>query len=241
MPEGSARWSRLMSLVESQPVITDDAGASARLGRVVSAACDALSAVGVGITLMDWDGWRGVVAATSPLVRQLDELQFVYGEGPCLDAFRLGRAVLVDDLLDRVWAGWAGYTPAAEEAGVAAVFAFPLQIGAARLGVLEVYRNPAGALTQDELRDAAIFVDIAVATLLERQESAVDGRAAAGLEESLDYRIYQAQGMLRVQLDIDLVDAMARLRAYAVGSGRRLVDVADAVLAGDLHLGREDL
>ena len=98
----------------------------------------------------------------------------------------------------------------------------------------------AGALTPDELRDAAIFADIAVATLLERQDSAVDGHAAAGLEEALDYRIYQAQGMLRVQLGIGLVDAMARLRAYAVGNGRRLVDVADAVIGGDLHLGREE-
>ena len=240
MPEGSERWSRLVWLVKSQPAVTGDIGVSVQLGRIVRAACDALSALGVGITLMSGDEWRVLVAATSPLVKRMDELQFVYGEGPCLDAFRLGRAVLVDDLLDRVWGSWAGYTRAAEEAGVGAVFAFPLQIGAARLGVLEVYGRSAGALTPDELRDAVIFADIAVATLLERQDSAVDGHAAAGLEEALDYRIYQAQGMLRVQLGIGLVDAMARLRAYAVGNGRRLVDVADAVIGGDLHLGREE-
>ena len=211
------------------------------LERICRVACSTLNASGAGITLMGQDGWRGVVAASSPFSQRMEDLQFVYGEGPCIDAFRLGHSILVDDLQDQVWSAWSGYSPVAQEAGVHAVFAFPLQIGAARLGALDVYRNATGPLTTDELGDAVTFADIVVGALLDGQQTATVGQPAAGLAEVLDYRIYQAQGMLSIQLDVDLVEAMSRLRAYALSHDRRLVDVADAVLSGALDLGREEL
>ena len=38
--------------------------------------------------------------------------------------------------------------------------------------------------------------------------------------------LYQAQGMVMVQLGVDLAEAMARLRAHAYAVDRRLADVA---------------
>src|SRR4051812_36598430 len=165
------------------------------LVKVCRAARAGLGGSGAGITMMSRAGWRGVVAASSPLSEQMEELQFLCGEGPCIDAYRFGHPVLVDDLEDAVWGDWAGYSSDAQAAGVRAVFAFPLQIGAAKVGALDVYRNAAGPLTSDELADGLVFADIALSLLLDEQQSAPAGHAAAGIEEAFDYRIYQAQGM----------------------------------------------
>lgn len=184
-------------------------------------------------------GWRGVVAATSASSEEMEELQFVCGEGPCIDAFRFGHPVLVDDLQDSVWAGWTGYAPIAQAAGVRAVFAFPLQIGAARLGVLDIYRDVAGSLTAAEIGDASFFADLALNTLLDSQQSVVDGQQERSMEDAFDYRIYQAQGMVSVQLGVDLIEAMGRLRAHALAHDVGLGEVADNVLSGSLRLDSE--
>ena len=97
------------------------------------------------------------MAATSPSTERLEELQALCGEGPCIDSLQLGHPILVEDLEDSVWGNWTGYAPSAQAAGVRAVFAFPIQIGAAQLGALDVYRQNPGPLTSGELADGLIF------------------------------------------------------------------------------------
>jgi hypothetical protein len=133
---------------------------------------------------------------------------------------------------------WPGYSPAALDRGVRAVFAFPLQVGAARLGVLDVYREQPGSLSAESLALALTFAEVAVQTLLDGQERAARGQAAEGLEGALEYRfaLYQAQGMTMVDLGVSIGEAMARLRAHAYAHDRPLSDVARDVVAGRLRL-----
>ncbi len=194
-----------------------------------------MHATGAGVAIKTNAGWRGV-AATSPATERLEELQILCGEGPCIDSLELGHPILVEDLEDSVWGDWTGYAPSAQAAGVRAVFAFPIQIGAAQLGALDVYRQNPGPLTAGELADGLVFADFALNALLDGQQSAPAGQPARDLEEGFDYRIYQAQGMLSVQLGIGLVEAMTRLRAYALINQLRLGDVAEEVLSGTLQL-----
>jgi hypothetical protein len=148
--------------------------------------------------------------------------------------------VLVPDLSDEPTGRWPGYTPAAREAGVRAVFAFPLQVGAGRLGVLDVFRTRPGPLAADELRQALTFAEVAVTTLLDGQSAAPAGRAAAGLERAMDSRaeLFQAQGMVMVQLGIPITDALARMRAFAYAENRPLADVARDIVARRLSFNR---
>lgn len=187
---------------------------------------------------MDGNALGGVAAASDPGSRALEELQFTLGEGPCVDAYASRRPVLEADLREATAQRWLGYTPAAYARGVRAVFALPLQVGGARLGILDVYRQQPGSLTAGSLAQALTFAEVAVQTILDGQAHAADGQAAEGLEEALGYRhvVYQAQGMVLASLGGSLVDAMARLRAHAYTTDRPLTDVARDVVVGRLRL-----
>jgi GAF domain-containing protein len=181
-------------------------------------------------------GIPGFAAASDASSQHLEELQVTFGEGPCVDAFATRRPVLVADLNDGAMTRWPIYAPAVHDLGVRAVFAFPLQIGAARLGVLDVFREQPGQLTGEELAHALTFAEIALVTMLDGQENAATGAVSNGDAVS-GYRaeIPQAQGMIMVQLGVTIADALLRLRAYAYAEERPLFDVARDVVAGRLR------
>jgi hypothetical protein len=183
-------------------------------------------------------GVRGVAAASDAASERIDELQFTLGEGPCMVAFTSRRPVLEPDLTAGGALRWPIYAPAVRAEGVLAAFAFPLQVGAARLGVLDFYRQHSGTLSTDELAEALTFADVATTMLLDGQEKAAPGAAAAGLDEALEYRfeLYQAQGMVMVQMDVSLVEALVVLLAYAFSHDRDLAEVARDVVTRGLRL-----
>jgi hypothetical protein len=211
-------------------------GTAGLLRRVCTVAVERLSASGAGVSLMTDDGVRGVTAASDPDSAHLEELQFLLGEGPCVDAYGSRRPVLVPDLTDGAMARWPAYGPTVHRRGVRAVFAFPLQVGAARLGVLDVFRDRAGSLSPSHLSQAVLLTDIAVTALLDRQER--DERTAEPSDDAVVDRaeVFQAQGMVMVQLGISLGEAMVRIRAYAYAENRRLGEVAHDIVTRRLRL-----
>jgi hypothetical protein len=228
----------IRALIAGEDLAGDVDGVVGWLRRLCAAAARTLPASGVGVSVMSEDGMRGVAAVSDPVAETLEELQFALGEGPCIEAFASRRPVLAPDLGHGGWARWLGYAPAALAQGVGAVFAFPLQVGAARLGVMDIYRHSPGVLSQESLAQALTFAEVAVEMLLDAQGKAVIGQAAAGLDRALDshYVIYQAQGMTMVDLGVPLADALARLRAHAYAHERPLQEIAREIVAGQLRL-----
>jgi hypothetical protein len=155
------------------------------LRRLCAAAVKAVPASGAGLSVMTDGGVRGVAAASDEASEHSDELEFDLGEGPCRDAFASGRPVLEADLAAGGMARWPLYASAPHDHGVRAAFAFPLQVGAARLGVLDLHRSLPGPLSAEELASALSFADVATTMLLDRQEEAQLGAADHGLDESL--------------------------------------------------------
>jgi hypothetical protein len=193
------------------------------------------------VSLVTEHGVRGVAAASDPFSAELEELQFTVGEGPSIEAYGSRRPVLAPDLSEDAMTRWPGCAPAAHDRGVRAMFAFPLHVGAARLGVLGVYRQRSGSLSNDSLTRALTFAEVAVQTLLDGQEEAPHGHLADDVDRALDSRVelYQAQGMVMVDLSVSIGDAMARLRAHAYATGRPLHDVARDVVDRQLRLDRD--
>ncbi len=235
---------QVQALIENESLSDgEEAGTVSWLRRLCGAASRALPASGAGISLMvDGDSMGVVAAASDGSSRVLEELQFTLGEGPCMDAHSSRRPVLASDLRHTDSMRWPVYSPAAFDQGVRAVFAFPLQMGAARLGVLDVYRDRVGPLSADALSQALTFAEVAVSTLLAGQESGPDDFADTHLGDALEYRsvLYQAQGMVMIQLGVSLEEAIVRLRAHAYAHDRSLGEVTRDVVERRLTLERDE-
>ena len=215
-------------------VIAGDTLTSSMPQRLVVACGEALPVTGVGMVLMTDSGPAGTVAATDGPAETMEELQFTLGEGPCVDSSRTGRPVLQADLALSGPARWPGFTAGALDAGIRAIFAFPLRVGAIRLGVLDLYRDLPGPLSVDELRQALSYADAATSILLHLQAQDTPSDGEAGLIRVIDDRaeVHQATGMIAVHADVSLAHALVVLRARAFASERPILDVAQDVLAG---------
>jgi hypothetical protein len=150
--------------------------------------------------------------------------------------FWLGSPELVPDL--ELAAGrWPGFAPAAVAAGARAMFALPMQAGAIEVGVLTLYRARPGPLAAAELADAVVMAGIALQIVLD-EAAGIRGqpgyRPLDGLSDSRA-EVYQAIGMVSVQLGVSLEEASVRLRARAFASGAELSAVADDVVHRRLH------
>ena len=192
---------------------------------------------GAGIMLMSGDIPRGALCTTNDVSAIIEELQFTLGEGPCVDAYREDRPVLESDLLHPSVRRWVAFTGPAVEAGVRAVFGFPLQVGAVRLGALNLYCDRPGPLSDAQYGDALIVADITAQAVLVVQADASPGTLAAALEtnSNFNYVVHQASGMVAAQLGSTVGQALVRLRAYAFGNDQSLTTVANAVVARTLR------
>ncbi len=197
---------------------------------------------GAGIMLMSGDVPRGSVCSTDEVSALIEELQFELGEGPCVDAYTTDRPVLEPDLAKPALPRWVAFTQPAVDAGAAAVFGFPLQIGAVRLGALNLYRNRPGPLCDEQHADALVMAGVAAQAVLVLQAEAPPGQIAVALEASADFQyvVHQASGMVAAQLEVTVGQALIRLRAYAFGNDRPLAEVAGDVVARVLRLDDQD-
>ena len=192
---------------------------------------------GAGIMLMSGDVPRGSVCTTDEASAIVEQLQYDLGEGPCVDAYHQDRPVLEPDLAEPATPRWLAFSGPAIDAGVRAIFGFPLQVGAVRLGALNLYSDRPGPLSDEQHADALVMADVTAQALLVLQANAPAGRIAAELEASADFQyvVHQASGMVAAQLDVSVGQALIRLRAYAFGNDRPLTEVAQDVVARTLR------
>jgi GAF domain-containing protein len=205
--------------------------------RLCEVCADVTGTSGAGIMLMSGDVPRGSVCTTNEVSALVEELQYALGEGPCVDAYHQDRPVLEPDLANPSTPRWLAFAGPAIEAGVRAIFGFPLHVGAVRLGALNLYGDRPGPLTDDQHADALVVADIAAQAVLVLQANAPPGELAAELEAGADfhYVVHQASGMVAAQLDVSVGQALIRLRAYAFGHDCHLRDVAEDVVARTLR------
>ncbi len=219
---------------------------SSLLGRICAACVRSVPVTGAAVSLMTGAGHRAIVCASDDVVAQLENLQFDLGEGPCIEAFDQRRPVLAPDLVDHggeAGARWPAFVPAALTTGARALFAFPLQLGAAELGVLLLYRDQAATLDAAQQVRALRLADAAFFALLESLSGAAAGQNGERDGDSPDAdvalsraEVYQAAGMVMVHLGVSIEEATVRLHAYAFANDRPLLDVAHDIVEHRLRL-----
>src|SRR6478609_6390680 len=212
-----------------------EAWSSARLCGVCQGIVDVS---GAGVMLMSGDMPRGSLCTTDEVSQLIEELQYTLGEGPCVDAHQQDKVVAEPDLADPVTRRWPAFTPPALQAGVRAIFGFPLRVGTVHLGALNLYRDLPGPLTGDQHADALVVADVAARWVLEAQAGAPPDTVAEELEMGADFHfvVHNAAGMVSVQAGISVTEALIRLRAFAFSHDRLLADVAGDVVARRLRL-----
>ena len=178
--------------------VVSDASLSDTLTRIATITTEALpGAAFAGMTLLDCHGTPTTAIFTSPASPEIDAAQYETGEGPCLDAWRKQRAVLIDDTEDQT-APYRAFRAAARERGVRSTLSLPLLAPEGSLGALNLYAEvPHGFSEQDqavgtELNDvAAILIQNSVSywgafELTQQLDDALSSRAT----------IEQAKGVL---------------------------------------------
>jgi hypothetical protein len=211
-----------------------------------SACVELLDVAGVGITIMSGQH-SGPVCSSNERSAGLEDLQFALGEGPCQDAFTSGVPVLTPQLDDRAWDRWPTFVGHAVEVGVGAVFAFPLASGSTPVGVLTIYEDEAGELSDAQCRDTLAVASVLAHTLVTMTPSAAEDVLPESLDSAFDHRaeVHQAAGMASVQLGVPVSEALVRIRGHAYANGRDLAVVAADVvgrrlrLVNDPHLDQE--
>jgi hypothetical protein len=230
---------RFRALIALEPALSEDpVGTALVLNRLCRMAARLLPAQGVAVSLMTEHGPTGIVGTLDKASGVVEELQFLLGEGPGWDAFETRTPVLAPDLQAAGAQRWPGYCAAVGAYGIQSAFSFPLCVGSACLGVLGIYRTEQGRMSDETLEVALTLAGLATEALLDGQEEAGDGVTPAGVDGVLQSRfpVYQAQGMVMVQLGVPLTEALARLRAHAYSESRTLGDVARDIVARTLIL-----
>lgn len=205
--------------------------------RLVTMCVAAVPVTGAGIIVMANSGPGAMLASTDGPAAVMEELQFSFGEGPCVDASTSGRPVLQPRLQRTGPARWPAFADGALDCGVRAIFAFPLQVGGIRVGVLDLYRDVEGDLDPRELAESLAFADAATSVLLRLQARTGLRDTDPGLVDMVDRRaeVHQATGMVSVQTVLGLAEALVLLRAHAFAAERPLLDIARAVIMRTLR------
>jgi GAF domain-containing protein len=102
------------------------------LGEDLMVGCD-----GVSLMLIGKNGRIDTPAYSTELARDSDQAQYETGQGPCLNAIRDHRTVVIDDL--ETDQRWPDYRSRALELGIRSTISFRLFVTGDSMGALDMY------------------------------------------------------------------------------------------------------
>jgi hypothetical protein len=215
-----------------------EAAASDQVARLCARGVAEVRVDGAGVSIFTPGGTPDPVHATDERSALVEELQFTLGVGPCFDAVSMRSPVMVGDLADPaegVRTRWPTFTDEAVKAGIRAVFALPLALGSISLGSLDFYRALPGGLGAPELRSALAVADLLCAALLDGGNSSLAEFGHIGHRAV----VHQAAGMISVQRDVTIEEALVVLRSTAYVEATPINQLAADVVAGRRRLTKE--
>ncbi len=196
---------------------------------------DVVGAAGAGVSVATGGELR-FVTATSDRVVQMERAQESERDGPCVEAFRTGEPVAIDDLdgVDR----WPGYRRVAQQLGVGSVVGIPLGLDGSRIGSLNVYDDNVRRWTPADLDAMQIVADVATAYFTHAGRLAEARQLAEQLQHALDARVIieQAKGMVARDHGTSVDEAFEALRSHSRRHRVPVREVAGAVVELGLEL-----
>jgi GAF domain-containing protein len=226
----------LQVLVDFAGTVVTDYTAADALDRLLTQVPPLLGVDGAGVMLEDDAGELRFVSASDEVVRLIEAFQVETGQGPCVLAYESGLVVQVDDLTEDT--PFPAFARVALARGMAAVHSFPMLLAGTRVGALNLYRTTPGPLPEEGVEVGQLFADVATTYLLsarrhDRLSQQVEGLRAVLAESGA---IDQAKGVLMHAHDLDDRAAFGLLRQRAREQRVRVLDVARALMAGEVDL-----
>jgi GAF domain-containing protein len=236
-----ARESLLIAtLVELADNLVDDFDVIDVLTMLSLRCVDAIDVDAAGVMLSSPGGELQFIASSSESMRVLELFQIQADEGPCVDCFKDGNAI-INHALTEPDDRWPHFTPRAIEQGFHSVHCLPMRLRGRTIGALNFFRVTTGQLSDEDVVVAQGLADVATIAILQHRTS-LDARTLnQQLSNALDSRIIieQAKGKVSQATHCDMDQAFSRLRAHARNHNLGLTTVATQVVDGSL-LG-EDL
>jgi len=216
--------------VEIADTLVDDFDVLEFLELVTSRSAS-ISNAAAGLLVADAHGQLQFMAASQESVKLLELFQLQNVEGPCLDCFHNGSAVVNTDL-DHAASRWPVFAVRAVSAGFHSLHAFPLRHRKDVIGALNLFSTDTGQLEPGDERIIQALADIATIGLLQERTIHDHAIVKEQLQSALNSRIAieQAKGALARTHAITVDAAFELMRGYARRNHHHLVDVAQTVV-----------
>jgi len=176
------------------------------------------------------DGETFTVAGSDARAMQVDEAQYGWGEGPCLDALNSGEITDAPDLVDDT--RWGDYRNHVLAQGFRSVLSLPLTIDGVTIGALNLYGEAPRAFSDGQRSRAEGFAAQAATGLTLTLRHANQVELSEQLQQALLSRalIDQALGVVMAQQRCTADAAFAVLRTASQNRNRKLRDVAADII-----------
>ena len=223
------------TLVELADTLVADFDVIELLTVLTDGCVDVLDVTATGIMLVAPEGDLRVMASSSEAMRVLELFELQSQEGPCLDSYRTGSAVLNQDLTTADLR-WPRFAAEARAAGFRTVHALPMRLRGTVIGALNLFHNEPGTMRKADVAAAQAMADVATIAILQHRATIEAQVINEQLTNALNSRVVieQAKGMFAERAGVDLEYAFLRLRSYARQHNRRLIDVAQELIDGAL-------
>ena len=192
--------------------------------RVLEFAVKALSCEYAGVILVHERSRVETVAATHPVVADLDQIQLQVGQGPDLEILSDRHGVLIRDVrTEQRWPAWAREVAGR---GIRSMLGTRMYTTTTTIGSINFYDSKPNWFDE---------VDVDVAHMLGRHAAVAleTARSEENLWKAIDARnlIGQAQGILMERFGIDAAQAFGVLRRYSQANNLKLNVVAERLIA----------
>jgi GAF domain-containing protein len=219
------------TLVELADSLVDDFDVVDLLSLLAGRCVEVVGVSAAGVMLVAPEGDLRVVASSSEAMRVLELFELQSDEGPCLDCYSSGEAVLNEDLTT-VDGRWPRFAPVALDAGFRAAHALPMRLRGSIIGALNLFNSQEGALSEEQLVAGQALAAVATIAILQQRVVSEARTVNDQLNHALTSRVVieQAKGVLAERAGLSMEAAFEAMRHYARDRNLRLVDVAGHVV-----------
>jgi GAF domain-containing protein len=226
------------SLAALSRFFVGDGTLSDTLSRVADLTLEAVpSADLVGLTIIV-EGRERTAVYTDETAPEIDNAQYDFAEGPCLEAFRQGRATTIDST--REPGRWPEFRKVAASHGVFSTLSLPLMVDDAAVGALNLYARRERAFDGVDHERGELFASQAAIVLANAQAYWDARELSEGLAEAMKHRavIEQAKGLLMGAEGVDEDEAFRILVRASQRENLKLRAIAQRIVNEAVTRGR---